>query len=242
MIQSSYLFDDAEIDELQRIIEKKMPETTMDTGMIDGLMTAHLLFHKHPRLSHIIPTIIAREEGSYNVRPDTLDRFTTLLNSRFQCLQAALQAGNGLEPIILPVVDDQDNVITTGRDFDEALFPWATGFIYGVMLVAQEDGLEYTDNTLRLLRHITTYVPENSFRFDDNEEPISNLIIDLMKNPAPKADNLEDALINIVKTVYQIKDEIRPNEPIRVRKRVGRNDPCPCGSGKKYKQCCGKRS
>ncbi|MGB5924788.1 MAG: SEC-C metal-binding domain-containing protein [Dehalococcoidia bacterium] len=23
-------------------------------------------------------------------------------------------------------------------------------------------------------------------------------------------------------------------------KRVGRNDPCPCGSGKKYKHCCGK--
>ncbi|WP_281274448.1 YecA family protein [Mesobacillus subterraneus] len=24
------------------------------------------------------------------------------------------------------------------------------------------------------------------------------------------------------------------------RKRAGRNDPCPCGSGKKYKKCCGK--
>ena len=24
------------------------------------------------------------------------------------------------------------------------------------------------------------------------------------------------------------------------RKKVGRNDPCPCGSGKKYKKCCGK--
>ena len=24
------------------------------------------------------------------------------------------------------------------------------------------------------------------------------------------------------------------------KKKVGRNDPCPCGSGKKYKQCCGK--
>ncbi|MDG2764764.1 SEC-C metal-binding domain-containing protein [Vibrio parahaemolyticus] len=22
-------------------------------------------------------------------------------------------------------------------------------------------------------------------------------------------------------------------------KKVGRNDPCPCGSGKKYKKCCG---
>jgi preprotein translocase subunit SecA len=24
------------------------------------------------------------------------------------------------------------------------------------------------------------------------------------------------------------------------QKKVGRNDPCPCGSGKKYKNCCGK--
>ena len=30
-----------------------------------------------------------------------------------------------------------------------------------------------------------------------------------------------------------------PLEPIRVGKKIGRNDPCPCGSGKKYKKCCG---
>ena len=29
-------------------------------------------------------------------------------------------------------------------------------------------------------------------------------------------------------------------EPIRAAKTVGRNDPCPCGSGKKFKNCCGK--
>lgn len=29
-------------------------------------------------------------------------------------------------------------------------------------------------------------------------------------------------------------------EPVRVEKKVGRNDPCPCGSGKKYKQCHGQ--
>jgi len=28
--------------------------------------------------------------------------------------------------------------------------------------------------------------------------------------------------------------------PIRAEKTVGRNDPCPCGSGKKYKNCCGR--
>ena len=34
--------------------------------------------------------------------------------------------------------------------------------------------------------------------------------------------------------------EPQKNEPIHVEKKVGRNDPCPCGSGKKYKQCHGK--
>ncbi len=29
-------------------------------------------------------------------------------------------------------------------------------------------------------------------------------------------------------------------KPIKSQKTVGRNDDCPCGSGKKYKKCCGK--
>ena len=36
--------------------------------------------------------------------------------------------------------------------------------------------------------------------------------------------------------------EPKSNAPIRVEKKVGRNDPCPCGSGKKYKNCCGKNA
>ncbi|MGQ9846030.1 MAG: preprotein translocase subunit SecA [Bacteroidales bacterium] len=34
--------------------------------------------------------------------------------------------------------------------------------------------------------------------------------------------------------------ENRKTEPVRVEKKIGRNDPCPCGSGKKYKHCHGK--
>ncbi|WP_448384421.1 preprotein translocase subunit SecA [Desulfosoma sp.] len=32
----------------------------------------------------------------------------------------------------------------------------------------------------------------------------------------------------------------RAPQPVKKDKKVGRNDPCPCGSGKKYKKCCGK--
>lgn len=34
--------------------------------------------------------------------------------------------------------------------------------------------------------------------------------------------------------------EQKASGTIRNEKKIGRNDPCPCGSGKKYKKCCGK--
>ena len=36
-------------------------------------------------------------------------------------------------------------------------------------------------------------------------------------------------------------EQVRVKEPIRREPKVGRNDPCPCGSGKKFKQCCEKK-
>ncbi len=39
---------------------------------------------------------------------------------------------------------------------------------------------------------------------------------------------------------YSHGDEEKPSPVRRTTKKVGRNDPCPCGSGKKYKKCCGK--
>jgi len=39
--------------------------------------------------------------------------------------------------------------------------------------------------------------------------------------------------------VFNLTGEDSPQQPVRSDK-VGRNDPCPCGSGKKYKKCCGR--
>ena len=33
---------------------------------------------------------------------------------------------------------------------------------------------------------------------------------------------------------------VKKNVPVHAAQKIGRNDPCPCGSGKKYKNCCGK--
>ncbi|MFS0821436.1 SEC-C metal-binding domain-containing protein [Bacillus sp. 1P02SD] len=38
----------------------------------------------------------------------------------------------------------------------------------------------------------------------------------------------------------QFQNTMMEPAPVRNENKVGRNDPCPCGSGKKYKKCCGK--
>ncbi|MFA5523547.1 MAG: SEC-C metal-binding domain-containing protein [Tissierellales bacterium] len=38
----------------------------------------------------------------------------------------------------------------------------------------------------------------------------------------------------------EITKEYRSSKTIVKDKKIGRNDPCPCGSGKKYKKCCGQ--
>ena len=48
---------------------------------------------------------------------------------------------------------------------------------------------------------------------------------------------------DVAHSIYHVgiaKEAPKKKEAVPVGKKVGRNDPCPCGSGKKYKHCCGK--
>lgn len=61
--------------------------------------------------------------------------------------------------------------------------------------------------------------------------------------PAPKSDldKLETSRPDSSGNSAQANQQEKPKtQPVRVEKKVGRNDLCPCGSGKKYKQCHGK--
>ena len=54
--------------------------------------------------------------------------------------------------------------------------------------------------------------------------------------------SLEDTAINLVDGNLSEKEGGMNKTVVNKEPKVGRNDPCPCGSGKKYKQCCGKNA
>lgn len=71
-------------------------------------------------------------------------------------------------------------------------------------------------------------------------------LVNSIKNDATRAvfslkkqDNVQNVKLDI-RNMKTNEDSEAAHTPRKVEKKVGRNEPCPCGSGKKYKQCCGK--
>lgn len=95
------------------------------------------------------------------------------------------------------------------------------------ILAYKKEGYEMFDNMIEKIRETTCIVLLNTNIEIRRPEP----------KPQPKMTEAR---------VYDPQAQSRPQEikkQVTVKnteKKVGRNDPCPCGSGKKYKNCCGK--
>ena len=67
----------------------------------------------------------------------------------------------------------------------------------------------------------------------------TNVTMNKLGQSINRVDGFNKADVNVMKQTNNNEQQIK-REPVRVEKTVGRNEPCPCGSGRKYKQCCGK--
>lgn len=99
------------------------------------------------------------------------------------------------------------------------------------VLAYKKDGYDMFDNMIYQIKEITCYILLNN---------------KLQRAPEPPPQQPQY-------TVVMTGKELTPEERAKQRKKpqvqktvvntdtkIGRNDPCPCGSGKKYKNCCGK--
>ena len=74
-------------------------------------------------------------------------------------------------------------------------------------------------------------------------ETVQNNQLEKEKKLEIRRSRIARKLLETEKTEEKRKElykEQKNSGTIRKEKKIGRNDPCPCGSGKKYKKCCGK--
>lgn len=100
---------------------------------------------------------------------------------------------------------------------------------------------------------VVQYRLEGTEMFDDMIEDIKTDVVKILLNTRKKEGpiqrtetakvtgaGLEDTAINLVDGNLSEKEGGMNKTVVNEGPKVGRNDPCPCGSGKKYKNCCGK--
>jgi preprotein translocase subunit SecA len=74
---------------------------------------------------------------------------------------------------------------------------------------------------------------------EDPETPRRNFPTQRMRTVHENAVNLGFAAAEESDIQKASRERSQKLQPVKVEQKVGRNDPCPCGSGKKYKKCCG---
>ena len=102
---------------------------------------------------------------------------------------------------------------------------------------------------------VVQYRLEGTEMFDEMIEDIrtdvAKIMLNLRKQEGPvqrkevtkvTGAGLEDTAINLVDGKISEKEGGMNKTVVNEEPKIGRNDPCPCGSGKKYKNCCGKNA
>jgi uncharacterized protein len=204
----------ADGDELDRFLTSDaMPKAGLRPTGLDGLLAALVLCPDAVKHGGWLPWLWDADEGA--ARPAFADeaqetRLAGLILEREAAVRDAIAAGE-----YLPRLAEADR--------EPSAHAWAEGFVLGMTL-----------NPQRWDRILT--------RHGDLVSPM--VLLGTARGRETLAENGTSAAVidGIPAAVAALRAHFEVHTGVPVRRteaKVGRNDPCPCGSGKKFKKCCG---
>ena len=233
---------DAEFAELDELLAKTPePFEPLDAVMLDGylcgVIVQPVLLETEAWLPHVFD--FDGQPLPDDADPAWRDRVTALILRRHAALNRAIAEDGWFDPLILELDDFNpprtDDPAASLNPLSQALFPWVAGFQHA--MESFPDLLELPDPAIdvalaRLYRHLPAQT-------DEEHEVVATLD---QEHPLATLDEAIEDLIVIVADLEDLTRERRYKVETVKREtpKVGRNDPCPCGSGRKYKQCHGQ--
>ena len=109
---------------------------------------------------------------------------------------------------------------------------------YGLTIQFMVGFLDGINDSLKVANPIETMEEDTEVSLDYDKEKLYYNMVGCKADwlyELPQWDNLLDE-----ETRKQLYKKQKLSGTVVKGKKIGRNEPCPCGSGKKYKQCCGK--
>ena len=218
---------EGELDHLRQFLKNCKGGKAMNIEELDGFFSALIAGPEIVTPNEYMPEVFGSETAETH-QFESLEEgneILGLLMRHWNDIAGTLSKGK----VYLPLLLEDENGVGHGND-------WARGFIRGTRL--RHDGWA---ELLADDDHGGCMIPMLMLYHEHDEDP--------SMRPKPiDSEQREEVIASMAAGLVRAylffrqhwqPDVSRGSEPRRTNSKIGRNDPCPCGSGKKYKRCCG---
>jgi uncharacterized protein len=217
---------ETELDRLEGLLASEVfGQHAMPLDAMQGFLAAVISAPEAIPPSRWLPVALGGEQDWAAIEPAA--EALALLMRLHDEIALDLFEGHSLDPMLYPLNEDTE-------ELDYAM--WALGYLEGVDLAdpawdaaADPDEVEDLLFPFLILAGGLEHDPvlRESLALNDDEQV--ELVASCQEELAPTVQEVYDYWL----------EKRRPQTLRREAPKIGRNDPCLCGSGKKYKHCCG---
>ena len=243
-----------DFDVLDDILDdlRQRHDETPQWEFCEGFLAALVCCRRRIGADEWLAVLLGLDEGGSFASDAQREQFMALWERRFEEVRVALDTeiqaldeDKAYAPEVMDVrgaiasLPPEEREEVEGEDIPSFAQVWALGFMYAIESWPEEweapkdkDAAKWHDLSLQAIVALTE---------DDTDEPTLSAMSE--DGPPSVSENRLNAYGEALWAVYDLR-EIWRNIGPRVQQVIreatpGRNDPCSCGSGKKYKKCCG---
>ena len=227
-------------DELNKLddflADESIEDTSMDVSTLEGFLTAIAIGPRTVMPSEWLPWVWDREDGEAEAEFESAEQANRIMSLVMRHYNA----------VVHMFMDDPalfEPVFWFGEQWGTA--EWCEGFLLG---------FQFSDEAWSLLAvgQPTWFTPflrlgtddgvEITRKAGDAEKWMNEIELSLVKMHAFWKDQRASQPGGLVGDDFRLGGHKDVAQSVRGGPKIGRNDPCPCGSGKKFKKCCGAPS
>lgn len=222
--------DDDELDELDRMLLMVDADQGMTLDTLDGFLHAIAIGPETVMPSQWLPMVWGLDDGSMMPPMDSLQQVNHLMGlivRHYNSIIACLEQKPPVFAPLWPIVQHSD---AEAEDAEG----WAHGFTQGVKL-SQAAWQPLLDDP----QGQAWYHPIELLG-DEDAPPDWDDLIRTPEQRAALTAQIEHSVLQMHAYWLPLRQAVGERRTAQAMStKVGRNEPCPCGSGKKFKKCCG---
>lgn len=226
---------DEELDELSQFLLEVADDEAMTLDMLDGYLHAIAIGPETVMPRQWLPKVWGDEAGAMLPPAEDTEQLNHILGLVMRHYNSILW-GFEQRPSLVAPLWGTFQYAASAEEFDDAEI-WAYGFNEGVQLSRAAWEPLFVDP---VGKHY--YRPIGLLGAEDFS-PDQEALIRTPQQRHALAQEIPDCLLQIHAYWLPLREAVAERQLAqRISTKVGRNEPCPCGSGKKFKKCCGAPS